>query len=157
MGASKKHGVPVALVFSAFWIATIPWFWPLSQLPYGALMIWVVIALWGVALILMTVLRMTDHPPKIFIPPYMRRNAGDAPRGDFVLELTVAAILAVGLLTLTIFLTDGIGIQSGWVKAAIIVVWGVLVVAGARRLSRRSRVAMESARRGSDSRELPPQ
>jgi hypothetical protein len=67
----------------------------------------------------------------------MRRGTASSGRGDF-LPLFAAAVVAAGALAaLTLFLMQGLGVASGWLKAAIFLIWALLAARGLGGLRRR--------------------
>jgi hypothetical protein len=147
MGPAKKHSLPISFAYFAFWIASVPWLWPLGALPYGGVWLWALTAAWLGGFVLMAVLRVSDRPPKVFVPPYLRPPESGSTRTDFLPVLATVVVVFAGVLALTSFLTDDLHVGRTWIKAGIFLLWAAIAAHGARQL--RPRRAVPSPSEGS--------
>ena len=136
-GSRKKHSFPLLLGFFAFWIGSLPWIWPLSSLPFGQLWTWTLFAAWVAGFLVVVVLQGSERPPRFLVPPYMRPATASSGRGDFLPMLAAAVVAAGALAAVTLFLLQGPGLASGWIKAAVFVIWALLAATGAGGFRRR--------------------
>lgn len=136
-GPVKKHGFPAAFAYFGFVVGGIPWMWPLSELAHSDFPVFVLIGAWAVGFVVMAFMRVSEHPPMILVPPYLRHAQPSWRRSGFLPELATVTVLFLAVVALSFWLVDGLHLGGDWIKGGILLAWTLIAALGARRWSGR--------------------